>query len=98
MAKALITGIAGSGGSYLADYILQHQPKVEVHGISRWHTSNQSFPANLRHCADKIHLHECDLLDFSSVFRVMREVKPDYVFHLAAHANVRASFVTPLAV
>jgi GDP-4-dehydro-6-deoxy-D-mannose reductase len=98
MAKALITGIAGSGGSYLADYILQHQPKVEVHGISRWHTSNQAAPANLKHCADKVKIHECDLLDFSSVFRVLREVKPDYIFHLAAHANVRASFTTPLAV
>jgi GDP-4-dehydro-6-deoxy-D-mannose reductase len=98
MAKALITGIAGSGGSYLADYILEAQPKVEVHGIARWHTSNTTVPHNLKGNISKIKVHECDLMDFSSVFRVMREVKPDYVFHLAAHANVRASFTTPLSV
>lgn len=98
MAKALITGIAGSGGSYLADYIVENQAGVEVHGISRWHTSNFSVSPNLAHLAGKVKLHECDLLDFSSVFRTLREVKPDYIFHLAAHANVRASFTTPLSV
>ena len=98
MAKALITGIAGSGGSYLADYIVENQPGVEVHGISRWHTSNAAISPNLAHLVGKVKVQECDLLDFSSVFRTLREVKPDYIFHLAAHANVRASFTTPLSV
>jgi len=43
-------------------------------------------------------VHECDLTDFSSVFRVLREVRPDVVFHIAAHANVWAAFKTPLSV
>ena len=38
--KALITGVTGSGGSYLADYIVEHQPAVEVHGLSRWHSTS----------------------------------------------------------
>jgi GDPmannose 4,6-dehydratase/GDP-4-dehydro-6-deoxy-D-mannose reductase len=98
MSKALITGIAGSGGSYLADYILEHHPEVEVHGISRWHTSGQALPQNLKHLVGRVRVHECDLMDFSSVFRVLNDIRPDSIFHLAAHANVRASFTTPLSV
>lgn len=93
---ALITGISGSGGSYLADYIVDNHPNVKVHGISRWHST--STPQNLVKSKDKVTLHECDLNDFSAVFSVLRLVKPDLIFHLASHANVRASFINPLAV
>jgi GDPmannose 4,6-dehydratase/GDP-4-dehydro-6-deoxy-D-mannose reductase len=91
--KVLITGIAGSGGSYLAEYIVNNCPEVEVHGISRWHSTTATN--NLKKIRDKVNVHECDLNDFSSVFRILNEVKPDAIFHLAAHANVRASFDTP---
>jgi len=94
--KVLITGASGSGGSYLAEYIAASQPHVELHGIARWHST--SAPQNLRKIAGSIRLHECDLTDLSSVITVMREVKPDVIFHLAAHANVRASFIYPQAV
>ena len=94
--RILITGIAGSGGSYLAEYIVNNCPEVEVHGISRWHSTTATN--NLEKIKDKVNVHECDLNDFSSVFRVLNEVKPDAIFHLAAHANVRASFDTPNAV
>lgn len=93
---ALITGISGSGGSYLADYILEFHPEVAVHGISRWHST--STDANLARAKAKTTLHECDLTDFSAVFSVLGRVKPDVIFHLAAYANVRASFINPLAV
>lgn len=92
----LITGISGSGGSYLADYIVDNHPKVSVHGISRWHSA--SSPANLEHSAARTIMHECDLTDFSAVFSVLRDVEPDVIFHIASHANVRASFINPLAV
>ena len=93
---ALITGISGSGGSYLAEYIIENQKDVEVHGISRWHsTSNQS---NIKNIESKISVHECDLMDFSSVARVLNKVKPDVIFHLASHANVKAGFINPLSV
>ena len=91
--RILITGIAGSGGSYLAEYIVNNYTEVEVHGISRWHSTTATN--NLERIKDKVNVHECDLNDFSSVFRVLNEVKPDAIFHLAAHANVRASFDTP---
>lgn len=94
--KIIITGISGSGGSYLADYITEHHPNVQVHGISRWHSTSTN--RNLEVSASKVNLHECDLNDFSSVLNVLELVKPDGIFHLASHANVRAGFITPLAV
>jgi GDP-4-dehydro-6-deoxy-D-mannose reductase len=94
--RALITGITGSGGSYLAEYIVQNHPDVEVHGIGRWHST--STADNLSEVRSRITVHECDLMDFASVLATLEKARPDAIFHLAAHANVRASFQTPLAV
>jgi GDP-4-dehydro-6-deoxy-D-mannose reductase len=93
--RVMITGIGGSGGSYLADYIVEHHPEVELHGVARWHSTTQD---NLTAIASRVKVHEVDLNDFASVFAAVRDVKPDAIFHLAAHANVRASFITPNAV
>jgi GDPmannose 4,6-dehydratase/GDP-4-dehydro-6-deoxy-D-mannose reductase len=91
--RALITGIAGSGGSYLAEHIVRHQPQVKVHGLSRWHSTTTSD--NLAAIRNQIVVYEADLMDLGSVLGVMEKVRPDVIFHLAAHANVRASFITP---
>lgn len=96
LTNALITGITGSGGSYLAEYIVKNHPHVNVHGIARWHSTTTHH--NLIEIQDAVEVHECDLLDFSSIFNVLQAVKPDVIFHLASHANVRAGFTTPLAV
>lgn len=93
--KILITGINGSGGSYLADYILKNHKNIKVHGISRWHSTN---PDNIYNFDKKVNLHECDMNDFSSLFYVLKKVKPDCIFHLAAYANVKASFINPSTV
>ena len=93
--RVLITGIGGSGGSYLAEYILENHPDVEVHGIARWHSTTQD---NLRGIASRVKVHEADLNDLGSTLEAVRSVAPDAIFHLAAHANVRASFITPQAV
>ena len=93
--KILITGISGSGGSYLADYILEHHPKIAVHGTAR---NVISVPKNLEQSHKKVILHECDLSDFSSILTVLKTVKPDAIFHLASNANVRASFINPLSI
>ncbi len=53
--KVLITGIAGSGGSYLADYIVANHPDVEVHGIARWHSTSSA--RNIEAIRDKINVH-----------------------------------------
>jgi GDPmannose 4,6-dehydratase/GDP-4-dehydro-6-deoxy-D-mannose reductase len=94
--KILITGIGGSGGSYLAEYIVNNHPETEVHGIARWHSTTEKN--NLENIADKVKVHECDLNDLSATIRVLKEVKPDGIFHLASHANVRDSFINPLSV
>ena len=92
---ALITGIGGSGGSYLAEHIVENCPGVAVHGISRWHSAVQD---NLGNISGRVAVHEADLNDFGSVLSVLNDVRPDAIFHLAAHANVRTSFITPNAV
>ena len=89
--KVLITGIAGSGGSYLAEYICKHHPEVAVHGLAY----SRSTRRNLLEVGSKIINHEADLMDFGSVFSVIEAVRPDAIFHLAAFANVKASFITP---
>jgi len=94
--RALITGISGAGGSYLAEHIVQNYPEVEVHGIVRWHST--SGGRNLAQVENRICTHECDLLDFSSVLNTLKETEPDVIFHLASHANVRTGFTTPLSV
>lgn len=96
MKNILITGITGSGGSYLADYILNNHPDVVVHGLHRWHSAGTL--SNIEHIKDDIKIHECDLLDISSVIRALQIIRPYRIFHLAAYANVRKCFDTPLAV
>ena len=92
----LITGITGSGGSYLAEFISENHPDISIHGTSRWHsTTNEDNLAAIR---NSISIHETDLVDFGSILRVIQDVRPGVIFHLAAHANVRASFETPASV
>ena len=96
MDNILITGIVGSGGSYLAEWIVENHPEVKVHGFQRWHSTTSQY--NLEAVKDKIILHEVDMLDLSSMARVLREIKPTRIFNMASHANVRVAFDTPIAV
>ncbi len=94
--NVLITGITGSGGSYLAEYILANHAQAKVYGLHRWHSSGHL--QNIELIQDSITILECDLLDLSSVIRALKIAKPDRIFHLAAFANVKKCFDTPLAV
>ena len=94
--NVLITGISGSGASYLAEYILAKHKDVKIVGISRWHSTISQ--ENIKSIKDKIEICECDLLDFSSVFATLRDSKPDAIFHLASYANVATAFLTPISV
>jgi GDPmannose 4,6-dehydratase/GDP-4-dehydro-6-deoxy-D-mannose reductase len=94
--RVLITGIRGSGASYLAETLLEDDPQVELHGLARWHSTTAGD--NLAAIRDRITVHEADLMDFGSVLAVLEQVRPDAIFHLAAYANVRASFITPHSV
>jgi len=92
--RALITGIHGSGASYLAEYLVARED-VEVQGITRWHTDRKT---NLGLIHDKVKLFECDLTDMGATIRALDEARPHYIFHMASHANVRLCFVNPSAI
>ena len=94
--RVLITGISGSGGSYLAEQILERNHNISIHGITRWHSTTTAN--NLRKISNKVQVYECDLCDLSSVIRTLEISKPDLIFNLASHANVRACFDTPITV
>lgn len=92
--RALITGVNGSGASYLAEYLVT-VPDLTVQGLTRWHTDRSS---NLKNVQDKLTIFECDLTDLSSVIRTLDKAQPDYIFHMASHANVRLCFDNPIAI
>lgn len=95
--RILITGIGGSGASYLAEHVAAEHPDVEIHGLARWHSSSTAID-NLSAVRHRLTVHEADLLDLASLVPAVDAARPDAVFHLAAHANVRASFQTPTTV
>lgn len=94
MKNALITGVNGSGASYLAEYLV-NVPNLNVQGLTRWHTDRSS---NLKNVQNKLQMFECDLTDLSSIIRTLEKSKPDYIFHMASHANVRLCFDNPIAI
>ena len=91
MKKALITGITGQDGSYLAEFLLEKG--YEVHGITR--RASISNTARIDHIIDKITLHDGDLSDSSSLIRIISMVQPDEIYNLAAQSHVQVSFVVP---
>ena len=91
--RVLITGITGFVGSHLVDYILANHPGVEIYGLVRW----RSPMDNLMHISpDKYKLLYGDLMDLSSLTRMMGEVPPEIIFHLAAQSYVKISFDAPI--
>jgi GDPmannose 4,6-dehydratase/GDP-4-dehydro-6-deoxy-D-mannose reductase len=95
--SALITGVTGSAGSYMADFLKHNKPtEVKAFGISRWHSTSGNH--NLKKSRDHLKLFDCDLLDLSAIIRTLTEIKPDVIFHFASHANVLLSFYNPLSV
>jgi GDPmannose 4,6-dehydratase len=89
--KALITGITGQDGSYLAELLLGKG--YEVHGVVR-RSSTESFE-RIAHLRNRIQLHQADLLDQSSLVEVLRAVRPRELFNLAAQSFVPTSWLQP---
>ena len=92
MSRALITGITGQDGSYLAELLLQRG--YEVHGIVR-RASTEKYE-RIAHIKDRVALHQADLLDQLSLLSVIGEVRPDEVYNLAAQSFVPTSWSQPL--
>lgn len=95
MKNVLITGINGSGPSYLAEFLLKN-PELKVFGLYRYHS--ESSNRNLINIKDKVLFCECDLCDLSSVIRTLEYVKPDFIFHMASTAKVKSAFISPISV
>ncbi len=93
MKKALITGITGQDGSYLAEFLLEKG--YEVHGITR--RASISNTARIDHLIERgaIRLHDGDLSDSSSLIRIIGLVQPDEIYNLAAQSHVQVSFDVP---
>jgi GDPmannose 4,6-dehydratase len=91
MKRALITGITGQDGSYLADLLLEKG--YEVHGMVR-RASTEKFD-RIEHLRDRITLHQGDLLDHRSLVDTLRAAKPDEVYNLAAMSFVAVSWIQP---
>ena len=91
--KALITGITGQDGSYLAEFLLAKG--YEVHGITRRASIANTGRINHLIDAGSIKLHDGDLTDSSSLIRIIRMVEPDEIYNLAAQSHVQVSFDVP---
>lgn len=91
MKKALITGITGQDGSYLAELLLEKG--YIVHGLIRRASSSNNH--RIEHIKEKIYLHEGDLSDSSSILRIVEETEPDEIYNLAAMSHVKVSFDVP---
>ena len=96
--KALITGVTGQDGSYLAEFLLAKG--YEVHGIKRRASSFNT--TRIDHLYQDPHednvnfkLHYGDLTDATNLIRIVQEVKPDEIYNLAAQSHVMVSFETP---
>ena len=98
MKKALITGITGQDGAYLAEFLLNKG--YEVHGIKRRsslfntdridHLYQDPHESNV-----KFRLHHGDLTDSTNLIRIIQEVQPDEIYNLAAQSHVQVSFDVP---
>jgi GDPmannose 4,6-dehydratase len=98
MKRALITGITGQDGAYLAEFLLKK--KYEVHGIKRrassFNTSRIDHLYKDPHEKDvRFFMHYGDLTDATNLIRVIQEVQPDEIYNLAAQSHVMVSFETP---
>ena len=99
MKKALITGITGQDGAYLAELLLNKG--YQVHGIKRRTSSFNT--ARIDHIYQDLHdydvrnfvLHYGDVTDSTNVIRLIQEIQPDEIYNLAAQSHVRGSFDTP---
>lgn len=97
--KALVTGITGQDGSYLAELLIDKG--YEVHGLlRRTATENTHWLANTickngQFLIDGLTLHYCDMTDSSSLIRLVIEIRPDEIYNLAAQSHVKVSFDVP---
>ena len=89
---ALVTGISGQDGSYLTEFLLSKG--YEVHGMKR--RTSTKYSASIEHLKDRFTLHDGDVLDSSTLIRVLEKSTPDEVYNLAAQSYVPLSWEQPI--
>ena len=94
MKKALITGVSGQDGAYLAKWLLEHN--YEVYGTNRRNSVDNLERLDVLNIRDKVQLIDADLCDYYSLMRAFREVQPDEVYNLAAQSFVGVSWDVPV--
>jgi GDPmannose 4,6-dehydratase len=94
MKKALITGINGQDGSYLAEFLLEKG--YEVYGTLKRNSVSENQTSRLNNIFDKIKLEYADLTDLSSLIKIIQKIQPDEVYNLAAQSHVKISFDQPV--
>jgi GDPmannose 4,6-dehydratase len=98
MKRALITGVTGQDGSYLAEFLLQKG--YDVHGLKRRSSSFNTdrldgIYTDLHEHGSRFRLHFADMADASSLWKLLHDIRPDEVYNLAAQSHVRVSFDVP---
>jgi GDP-mannose 4,6-dehydratase len=93
MKKALITGVTGQDGSYLAEFLLEKD--YEVHGIVRRASTEKKERIDHLEGSPNFHLHYGDLTDSLSLVKIISKVEPDEIYNLAAQSHVAVSFEVP---
>ena len=91
--KAFITGIAGQDGSYLSEYLLEKG--YEVHGIIRRNSTPENQENRISHLDNRVNTYYSDLLDVSSIHKLLTDIQPNEIYNLAAQSHVRISFDIP---
>ncbi|MCE1248895.1 MAG: GDP-mannose 4,6-dehydratase [Firmicutes bacterium] len=89
--KVLVAGITGLVGSYIAEYLLEHEPKAQIFGTYRW----RSRMDHINNFKTKVTLMDCDIRDAVSVRRLIRDIQPDILFHMASQSSVFTSWHAP---
>jgi GDP-4-dehydro-6-deoxy-D-mannose reductase len=95
MKKILITGISGFVGGHFVHYLTTHHHNLEIHGISRSRPAWDFVPA-IPELTRNSHFHQADLMDIPKIKALIKEIKPDYIVHLAAQSSVAESWKTPV--
>jgi len=93
MKRALITGIGGQDGSYLAEHLLE--TGYEVHGLIRRNSVPEHQESRLSHITKDIFVYYADMNDVTGIERVLNKVQPEVIYNLAAQSHVRISFEIP---
>jgi GDP-mannose 4,6-dehydratase len=93
--NCLITGVTGSGGSYLAEHVLKKDKKIKIFGLYRSYGYKNLLEKNSQ---KRISLFKIDLKNFFNLRKVIKKTKPEVIFHIASNADVRLSFDNPIEI